>query len=292
MRKIRVGGVPEHFNLPWHLASEEGLFKDAGIDLEWIVYDGGTGAMTKALRENQTDLCILLTEGIVSDIIKGNPSSIISKYIETPLVWGIHTGIQNTMNSHEEVYQKQYAISRIGSGSHLMAKVDAFYNQVNLKSKQFTIINNLEGALQSLGKLETDVFYWEKFTTKPYVDKGVLRRVGEYPTPWPCFVIAATDSILEKDIELVRDTLSVIYKKNREFMGYPDATKLVSRRYQQKEEDVLEWFGSTLWSTNNQIMDSTIKKVIYTLQNAGVLKNNEELPIEQIIKPLLVKEWF
>ena len=286
MRKIRVGGVPEHFNLPWHLADEQGLFREAGIDLEWIVYDGGTGAMTKALRENQTDLCILLTEGIVADIINGNPSAIVSKYIETPLIWGIHTGVENELRSHEEVYQKQYAISRIGSGSHLMAKVDAFYNDIALKDQQFTIIKNLDGALEALIKLETDVFYWEKFTTKPYVDKGILRRVGEYPTPWPCFVVAATNSILERDIELVKDTLAVIYKMNREFMGNPEASKMVSLRYQQKEEDVMEWFGSTLWSTSNQISDLVIEKVIYTLQNAGVLEENQALPVNKIVKSL------
>ena len=286
MRKIRVGGVPEHFNLPWHLANENGLFQDMDIELEWIVYDGGTGAMTKALRENDTDLCILLTEGIVADIINGNPSSIVSKYIETPLLWGIHTGAQNNLNAHEDIYQKKYAISRIGSGSHLMAKVDAFYNQVELNEDQFSIIKNLDGALASLSKLETDVFYWEKFTTKPYVDKGILKRIGEYPTPWPCFVIAATDAILNKNISLVKDTLSVIYQMNRDFMANPGAATMVSERYQQKEEDVVEWFGSTMWSTDNQIAESTIEKVIFTLQNAGVLKGGQTLPFDKIVKPL------
>lgn len=35
MVQIRIGGVPEHFNLPWHLAIEDGAFKEAGIDLQW-----------------------------------------------------------------------------------------------------------------------------------------------------------------------------------------------------------------------------------------------------------------
>lgn len=59
--KMRVAGVPEHFNTPWHLAKEKGLFSAAGVDLEWTDYPGGTGAMTKALNENETDLALLLT---------------------------------------------------------------------------------------------------------------------------------------------------------------------------------------------------------------------------------------
>ena len=39
---------------------------------------------------------------------------------------------------------------------------------------------------------------WEKFTTKPLVDSGEWRRVGECVTPWPCFVVAATNTALEK----------------------------------------------------------------------------------------------
>ena len=40
--------------------------------------------------------------------------------------------------------------------------------------------------------LTADLFMWETFTTKPYHDKGVLQRVGEFYTPWPCFVVAST----------------------------------------------------------------------------------------------------
>jgi hypothetical protein len=36
------------------------------------------------------------------------------------------------------------------------------------------------------------------FMTKPLVDKGIFRRIGDCPTPWPCFVIAVRDEILEK----------------------------------------------------------------------------------------------
>jgi ABC-type nitrate/sulfonate/bicarbonate transport system substrate-binding protein len=35
MLNIRVGGVPEHFNLPWHLALENGLFESENINVEW-----------------------------------------------------------------------------------------------------------------------------------------------------------------------------------------------------------------------------------------------------------------
>ena len=164
---IRIGGVPEHFNLPWHLAMEEGLFAAKDIAVEWVTFKGGTGQMTKALRNNEVDICVLLTEGIIKDIINGNPSKIISQYINTPLIWGVHTGTDNPLQSYKQVYDKRFAISRFGSGSHLMPIVDANSKGFQLEEDQFIIIKNLEGALKSLSSNQSDVFYWEKFTTKP-----------------------------------------------------------------------------------------------------------------------------
>ena len=86
---LRLGGVPEHFNLPIHLAIEDGSFESRGVKIEWTTFKGGTGQMTKALRDNEVDACILLTEGIIKDIIAGNPAKIISGYVNTPLIWSL-----------------------------------------------------------------------------------------------------------------------------------------------------------------------------------------------------------
>ena len=65
MKKIKIAGVPEHFNLPWHLAIEDGAFENRGIDLEWTEVPEGTGRMCTMLREGETDIAIILTDGIV-----------------------------------------------------------------------------------------------------------------------------------------------------------------------------------------------------------------------------------
>jgi ABC-type nitrate/sulfonate/bicarbonate transport system substrate-binding protein len=51
---------------------------------------------------------------------------------------------------------------------------------------------------------------WERFMTKPLVDKGIFRRIGDCPTPWPCFVIAVRDEILEKYPEAIKSILNTI----------------------------------------------------------------------------------
>lgn len=68
MKKVRIGGVPEHFNYAWYLSLKQGHFKKQNIEIFWNDYSGGTGQMTKALRENVIDMAVILTEGIIKDI--------------------------------------------------------------------------------------------------------------------------------------------------------------------------------------------------------------------------------
>ena len=273
---IRLGGVPEHFNLPVHLAHEKGAFTARGVNLEWTTFKGGTGQMTKALRNDEVDACILLTEGIITDIANGNPSLIISEYVTSPLIWGIHTGSQNSLCHHSDIYDQRYAISRFGSGSHLMAIVDANSQGKEIATEQFNIIKNLDGALASLTKLETDVFYWEKYTTKPYVDAGKLRKVGEYLTPWPCFMIAATKkAIAEKPDTLIR-MLRTIHDSCDYFMQSDDNIALVAKRYGILPNDAAHWYHKTSWAIHGWVSNKILKNVIYHLKTADILKAGQE----------------
>jgi len=270
-----MGGVPEHFNVPIHLAHENGEFAKRGLDVIWKDFTGGTGQMTKALREDEIDVCILLTEGIIADIIKGNPSKIISEYVITPLTWGIHTAADNPLKYHQKIYDKQYAISRFGSGSHLMAIVDANLKGKTLNEEQFTIVKNLDGALASLSKHETDVFYWEKYTTKPWVDQGILKRIGEFITPWPCFMIAATNKILAEQPENVIRLLRVIHDSCDAFMQqHEEAIRIVSELLNQKPEDVTRWYHSTEWSIHGWVSEKMLKSVTYYLKAAEIVEQD------------------
>ncbi|MEO0472262.1 MAG: substrate-binding domain-containing protein [Bacteroidota bacterium] len=277
-KTIRLGGVPEHFNLPIHLAIENGSFASRGVQIDWTTFKGGTGQMTKALRAGEVDACILLTEGIIKDIIAGNPSKIVSGYVNTPLIWGIHTGQQNTLTHHNDIYSRQYAISRFGSGSHLMAIVDANTQDQKIDKEQFSIIKNLDGALDSLAAGETDVFYWEKYTTKPFVDNGQLRRVGQFITPWPCFMIAATNDILAREPDSIIRMLRTIHDSCDSFMQSDDNIPLVAARYGLKMKDATGWYHATEWAIHGWVSDKMLRSVIHNLRVAEIIGEDDPIP--------------
>lgn len=249
MKQVKIGGVPEHFNLAWYLTLKNGEYKDEGINLRWHDYSGGTGAMCKALRNKEIDIAVVLTEGIIKDIIAGNPSKIVQTFVQTPLIWGIHVAHKSDYNSLEDIKGKKAAISRFGSGSHLMSYINAQNNEWDLETDlNFEVIKNLDGAVEGLTNGDADYFLWEKFTTKPLVDDGTFRRIGTLPTPWPCFVIAVREDFIENNTEDLQTILNIINATTAEFKYIPSIDKTIANRYEQQLEDVQEWLSITEWS--------------------------------------------
>ncbi|WP_431161994.1 substrate-binding domain-containing protein [Flagellimonas beolgyonensis] len=247
MKTVKIVGVPEHFNLPWHLAMEESAFEDRGIRLDWTDVPEGTGKMAQMLQDGETDLSIILTEGIVKSISQGNPSKIVQTFVASPLLWGIHVAAQSTRNSIQDLKEDKVAISRMGSGSHLMAYINAQNQGWDTDELQFEIINNLDGAIENLTSGSNAYFMWEHFTTKPLVDNGTFKRVGDCPTPWPCFVIAANNQFLETKAGLVPHILEVINTYTSEFKQIPSIDRTLANRYEQQLEDIQEWLSNTNW---------------------------------------------
>lgn len=267
MRTIKIAGVPEHFNLPWHLCIESGEFESEGIDLQWANVPEGTGKLCQMLREGETDMAVILTEGIIKDIIDGNPSKIVQVFVQSPLLWGIHVSANAPYQQLEDLKDKKVAISRYGSGSHLMAFVNAKNQGWNPSDLQFEVVNTLDGAVLALTKGTADYFMWERFMTKPIVDKGIFRRITDCPTPWVSFVIAVRNEVLEKHPQTIDSILRIVNQTTDEFKYIPSIDKTLSVRYDQKLEDIQQWLKLTQWSSKkpNEKMLNNIQNQLFEL---------------------------
>ena len=268
MNHIKIAGVPEHFNLPWHLSIDNGEFEAVGIDLQWTDVPEGTGKMCQMLREGETDIAVILSEGIVKDIVGGNPSKIVQVYVESPLVWGIHVDAKSKYERLSDLENTTVAISRLGSGSQLMAYVNANNQGWNTDNLKFEIVNTIDGAVESLSKGASDYFMWEKFMTKPLVDKGIFRKVADCPTPWPCFVIAVRDEVLKKHPNTIAQILEIINIKTQSFKEIEGIDAVLAQKYHQKIEDIQEWLSITEWSQSalSKEMLNKIKNQLFDLK--------------------------
>ena len=280
MKTIKIVGVPEHFNLPWHMCIEDGEFETVGIDLQWTDIPEGTGKMCQMLREGTTDIAVILTEGIIKDIVAGNPSKIVQVYVQSPLIWGIHVAANSNYKTLADLENKKAAISRYGSGSQLMSIVNAENLKWDSSNLQFEVVNTIDGAVEALTAGKADYFMWERFMTQPLVDEGIFRRIDECPTPWPCFVIAVRDEFLEKNPKVIDQILEIINTTTEEFKLIPSIDRTLASKYNQKVDAIQEWLKVTRWS-QKQITPQTLDKIMEQLLKLQII--DKKTPKESVL---------
>lgn len=269
---LRVGGVPEHFNLPWKLCIESGSLEKYKIEATWKDFYSGTGAMVQALNDSSIDIATLLTEGAVTALAKDDSQfDLYSFYTKTPLIWGVHVPAKTDIKELEDINNATFVISRYGSGSHLMAYLLAESLNLDLENLKFKIIDNLDGARQLFKVGGNYVFLWEKFMTKPYVDNGEMQRISDFPTPWSCFVTCVRKSILKDHEKQVDKLMQNVLDTANDLNDSPLAEKLIAREYQLDMPDVKNWLKTIEWQSSINLNKKLVKKVKKKLKQLEII---------------------
>lgn len=262
MTQFKIGGVNEHFNYPWHYGIEKGIFQEKDISIHWQDMHGGTGEMVEALRSGKLDGCVLLTEGITKAINEGLDASIVHVYVNSPLRWGIHVPVDSDIQNFDDLKGEPFAISRYGSGSHLMAFVKATQNDWSLEEDlRFKVVNNLEGGIRSLENQNCKAFLWEKYTTAPYVEAGRCRYIDEVKTPWPCFVLAFRNDVLEQNRDSVNDLIDQLCQSVQALENSGVMIPLIAERYGLDPIEVKKWSRETSWNQQHTSAEKALGKV-------------------------------
>lgn len=267
-----VGGVPEHFNLPWRVAAGTGYWPNFGVDVRWREQPGGTGQMLAGLQSGDLDMAVLLTEGIVKRVANGLPAKIVAQYISSPLQWGIHVGGRSRFRSQRALVKgAKFAITRVGSGSHLMGFVTAQRLGFRLTEDRYVVVETLDGAREALQSGAADILLWDRFMLSPLVHAGELRRLGVEPTPWPSFVIAASEHALKTQASDVRTASRAIAELAQTLRYDPRTPSLAVKLYGLREDETAEWLRSTRWDSA-PLSVSDLNQVQRQLRGVGILK--------------------
>jgi ABC-type nitrate/sulfonate/bicarbonate transport system substrate-binding protein len=280
---VRVGGVPEHFNYPWRLAKERGYFNKHNVEVEWTTYQNGTGSMINALRNGQVDVIVALTEGLVSESLRGGDFQLFGTYVQSPLRWAVITGHNSPYQSVEDLKGETFAISRFTSGSHLMAGVLASNYGWDVNEVQFKVVGSLKDLKDSVNSGETAAFLWEYFMTKPYADSGEVRFIGEISTPWSCFMMAARKDFLESNVETLHNLLEGLQEAIRDFYTEPGVTEDIAKEFGLQLDDAKMWHSSVTITGVPSISEDSLTKAITALQQIEVLDPNEPINPSSVV---------
>lgn len=277
MKTLRITGVPEHFNLPWKNVIARQPFASKGIEVTWTDESRGSGQMNKAIRNGETEVALILTESFFQDFENGSPAKMVGFHVKSPLIWGIHIHGKSPINQLSEIQKPSFLISRMGSGSQLMSYVLAKRENWEKGSLSFSIIGNLTGALEAMVPEKPEMFLWEKYTTKPWVDSHELKRIGEVSSPWPCFVIVASDKALEAFGDVILQLRDLVYKESAHLQQSKSTVSEIADQYKLNPEDVKQWLTQTEWATKAEVSKQELLKAIQNMVDLGILKKELSL---------------
>ncbi|KAI8819917.1 uncharacterized protein EV422DRAFT_532770 [Fimicolochytrium jonesii] len=302
VEKVRLGCVPEHFSSPLHQALAKDLFGRHGFELEIVNCPGGTGEMVTKLKENELDIAIALTEGLISSLCKEDgPFRIIGTYVSSPLTWSIASsptgrfGKVSRESPGPEAWEglkgAKVGVSRLGSGSHLIPFVLA--DQMGwLKDGasapfEFVPLKDIAGLVNGVKSGAIDTFLWERIMTKPHYDSGELHHLSNITPPWPAFMFAASKKALAHSAALI-GILNVITESAKIFIagkGTGDSVRYVSEKYHLPEDDVRVWFSSVAYPANCREVDRhVLTDCIKVLAKAGVVGNEAlGIPLDRLV---------
>lgn len=268
---LRIGGVPEHFNLPWRLAIESGEAAHCGRDVAFSDYAAGTGAMLADLAAQKLDLAVLLTEGAALGLARGLPVAPVSLYTTSPLIWGVHVPPRSPHRALSTLRGARFAISRPGSGSHLMSLALALAQGWPQDAVEFVVVDDLPGALAAFSDARADVFLWERFTTEPEVRAGRMRRIDEFVAPWAAWVVCAEHSVWQRDQAMIRRLLAIVLERAGRLRRDAGACALIARRYGLEAAVVGDWLERTEWVSQATPADEALTAARRMLEKADAI---------------------
>lgn len=264
---LRLGGVPEHFNLPWHWAMASAELSD--LELVWEDQPGGTGQMLSGLEDGSLDLVSILTEGTVAAIDKGLDASIVAVYVESPLQWGVFTPAASPYNDEADMEGARIAISRFRSGSHLMAFIQAERHGWTINNEQFVLTGGLAGARESFAKGESDLFLWDQFMTRPLVEAGEFQQIGVQRTPWPSFVFAARNEVLTGRTTEIGRIIDAVVAQANELHDRDGIVDELASTYKLTPAIAQAWLDSVSFAGRGPLDPELAPTVLETLRRAN-----------------------
>jgi ABC-type nitrate/sulfonate/bicarbonate transport system substrate-binding protein len=282
---LRVGGVPEHFNGPFHWAlAPGGAYEAAGFKANWTMFPKGTGEMVAAVQSGEVDVACVLLEGGVAAIANGAPLRIFGTYVATPLTWGVHVKADAPLDTVEHLRGKTFGVSRMGSGSHLMACVMAYQRGWSMDDVNLKVCGSLDDAREHMRTGSIDAWLWEKFTTNYLVEQGEFKRVGEVPTPWPCFVLIAHEKTCATRGNELKQLLDLTKPVCRAYKGnvLGETVSYVSENHRLSQELAEEWLSSCDWACDAHVPPKALSDAISFLKLTGQISNEPS----ELVAPL------
>jgi ABC-type nitrate/sulfonate/bicarbonate transport system substrate-binding protein len=212
---LKVGkSVPQAFGFtPLNIGIEEGMFKKHGVDVEAVDF-GGAPRLAQGLISNAIDMG-LGSGPDMANIVKGATIKAVGASAGAPMELTIVVGTKSNINSVADLKGRSVAVSQKGSLTGWLVSTLSAQQGWGRDGINLAIINPMSEVLAALIANNVDGITLDLSTALKLQSENhgkLLVKFGDYIKDFHLYVIFATDDLIAKRPQAVRDFLAGWYE--------------------------------------------------------------------------------
>jgi hypothetical protein len=153
-----------------------------------------------------------------------------------------------------------------------------------LQENQFVVVHHLDDGIKSLSE-DCDYFYWEKWMTQPFVDQGLVKKVGEFSAPWSGFLVVATQSCIDQNSHILLKIIEMIQEQVKLFIADDQSPSIIEKKFHLNIVEAKEWIGQQRWNLNHDISRLGLQNAHAALTQIGI--DMSQVRLEDLCAPWL-----
>ena len=212
---LKVGkSVPQAFGFtPLNIGIETGIFKKNGVDVEAVDF-GGAPRLAQGLISNAVDMG-LGSGPDMANIVKGATIKAVGASAGAPMELTITVGTKSNINTIADLKGKGISVSQTGSLTGWLVSTLSAQQGWGRDGIKLVIMNPMSAVLSALVSNQVDGITVDLSTAlKLQADNHgkMLVKFGDYIKDFHLYVIFATDDVIAKRPQAVRDFLKGWYE--------------------------------------------------------------------------------
>jgi len=266
---------------PIIIALDKGLFKDEGLNVEFVPFRGGPD-LVKATIAGE----ILIGAAGSTDILVFREAGMPLKMIATHTEGNHFTlNVAPDVNAVSDLKGKAIGVTRVGATTWVFARMVAQQQKWDAdRDVKIVGLGGLDAQLAALSRKEIHAFVWGDggAVTQLEGKSKVLMRLDKVTPRWISQIQYTSEDSIKRNADTIRKAMRAIFKAIRFMSQSPrDAAEIASKKLGWSVEAVLgaHKISSPLFSHDGTVSMEALASMQDTLLEYGVIK--KKLPIEE-----------
>lgn len=271
------------YNLPYLAASKMGLWKQSGLEVEWVGFQGGS-LMYKAVVAGDIKIGMTWATSEIQARAAGIPTMLIADM--HPDHSRLFVLAKSAIKKPQDLKGQRIGVLRFGTGAHALGRM--VIEALGLtKSARFVSTGGVRENIAALKAGSVDAVVQAFEIVAGLQARGQVRQVADVddyrPKNWHGYVMYARQDFIKARPKLVGKIVSAIVKGGQDTMrNSPWAVGIMTSRFNQTKEAAKLIFDNFEFSKDGRLNREAMANISNFMIKYGIVSREKVPPVEDL----------